>query len=69
MTNRRNISSVEERAFLVGTAVGGVTPLVFQDAATIATEGLNTQAFGTPTSSSTSLARERQVQLSVRLEF
>jgi hypothetical protein len=69
VTNRRNISSVEERAFLVGTTVGGVTPLVFQDAATIATEGLNTQAFGSPTASSTSLARERQIQLSLHVEF
>jgi hypothetical protein len=69
LTNRMNLSSVEERAFLVGTASGGVTPLVFQDAATIAAEGLTTQAFGTPTAASSSLARERQVQLSLRVEF
>jgi hypothetical protein len=67
--NHRNVSSVEQRAFLVGTAVGGVTPLVFQSAAEIATEGLNTQAFGTSTAAATSLARERQVQFGARLEF
>ncbi len=69
LTNRRNISSVEERAFLVGTASGGATPLVFQDAAAIAAEGLNTQPFGTVTSAGTSLARERQIQLSLHLNF
>jgi hypothetical protein len=69
LTNRTNLSSVEERAFLVGTASGGVTPLVFQDAATIAAEGLTTQAFGAPTAANSSLARERQVQLSLRIEF
>jgi hypothetical protein len=67
--NHRNVSSVEERAYLVGASVGGVTPLVFQNAAAIAAEGLNVQPFGTPTSAATSLARERQIQLSVRLEF
>ncbi len=69
LTNRRNISSVQERAFLVGTATGGVTPLLFQDASAIASEGLNTQPFGTATSASTSLARERQIQLSLHLNF
>ena len=69
LTNRLNLSSVEERAFLVGTPVSGVTPLVFQSAAAIAAEGLNTQAFGTPTSASASLARERQLQLTLRLDF
>jgi hypothetical protein len=69
LLNHRNVSSVEQRAFLVGTATGGVTPLVFQSAAEIAAEGLNTQAFGTQTATGTSLARERQVQFGVRVEF
>jgi hypothetical protein len=72
LTNRRNLSSVEQRAFLVGVpgaTTVGVTPLIYQDAAAIATEGLNTPAFGTPTAASTSLLRARQIQLSLRLEF
>ena len=69
LLNRLNISSVTQRAFLVGTAVSGVTPLVFQNAAAIATEGLNTQPFGTPTAGSSSLARERQIQLGVQVWF
>ncbi len=67
--NHQNISSVAQRAYLVGTAAGGVTPLVFQNAAAIAAEGLTTQPFGTPTAASTSLSRERQIQLSVRVQF
>jgi hypothetical protein len=67
--NHRNVSSVNQRAYLVGTAIGGITPLVFQSAAAIAAEGLNTQPFGALTSASTSLARERQLQFSLRLEF
>jgi hypothetical protein len=58
-----------QRAFLVGTAVNGVTPLVFQDAATVAAEGLNVQPFGTFTSASTGWSGERRVQLGLRLEF
>ena len=46
VTNHVNYSGVTQRAFLVGTAVNGVTPLVFQDAAAVATEGLNVQPFG-----------------------
>jgi hypothetical protein len=69
LLNHRNISSVTQRAYLVGTPVAGVTPLVFQSAAAIAAEGLNTQAFGTPTSASTSVARERQIQVGFRVEF
>jgi hypothetical protein len=69
VTNRVNYSGITQRAFLVGTAVNGVTPLVFQDAATVAAEGLNVQPFGTFTAASTSQTRERQVQLGVRLEF
>jgi hypothetical protein len=75
--NAENISSVETRAFQLGTAntIGnstatGPTPLVFQDAAAIATEGLTTEVpFGTPSSSTTGTSRERQIELGVRLQF
>jgi hypothetical protein len=69
LLNHRNVSSVDQRAYLVGTAVNGVTPLVFQNAAAIAAEGLNTPPFGTPTAAATSLARARQIQFSVRFAF
>lgn len=69
LLNHQNISSVTQRAYLVGTPVSGTTPLVFQSAAAIAAEGLNTQPFGTPTAASTALSRERQIQLSLRLRF
>ena len=75
--NAENISSVETRAFQLGTpnTIGnstatGPTPLVFQDAAAIATEGLTTEVpFGTPSSSTTGTSRERQIELGVRLQF
>ena len=69
VANRVNYSGIMQRAFLVGTASGGVTPLVFQDAATVAAEGLNVRPFGTFTGASTSQARERRVQLGLRVEF
>ncbi len=69
VTNHVNYSGVTQRAFLAGTAVNGVTPLVFQDAATVATEGLNVQPFGAYTAAGTNQARERQVQMGLRLEF
>ncbi len=69
VANRVNYSGVTQRAFLVGTAVNGVTPLVFQDAAAVATEGLNVLPFGVNTAAGTSHARERQVQMGLRLEF
>jgi hypothetical protein len=69
LTNRVNYSAVMQRAFLVGTAANGVTPLVFQDAATVAAEGLNVRPFGTFTGAATGQAQERQVQLGVRVEF
>ena len=69
LLNHQNVTSVTQRAYLVGTPVAGVTPLVFQSAAEIAAEGLNTKAFGVPTATGTSLARERQVQLGLRLLF
>jgi hypothetical protein len=75
--NAQNVSSVETRAFQLGTAktIGnsnatGPTPLVFQDAAAIAIEGLTTEVpFGTPNSSTTGTSRERQVELGMRLQF
>jgi len=71
LLNERNLSRVETRAFLLGTPLvaGGSTPLVFQDAATIAGEELTTPAFGAPTSSTTGVSRERQMELGVRVEF
>ena len=67
--NHRNVSSVTQRAYFIGTAVSGVTPLVFQSAAAIAAEGLNTQPFATSTAASTSLTQQRQIQFSLRLQF
>jgi hypothetical protein len=75
--NAENISRVETRAFLLGTpnTIGnatatGPTPLVFQDAAEIATEGLTTaMPFGTPSSSTSGNSKERQIELGVRLQF
>lgn len=69
VVNRVNYSSVSQRAFLVGTAVNGVTPLIFQDAATVAAEGLKVSAFGAPTAAATEQVRERQVQFGLRMEF
>jgi hypothetical protein len=75
--NAENISHVETRAFLLGTpnTIGnstatGPTPLVFQDAAEISTEGLTTaMPFGTPSSSTSGNSKERQIELGVRLQF
>lgn len=67
--NHRNISSVSQRAFLVGKSVGGVTPLIFQDAATVAAEGVNTLPFRTATAAGTRVSQERRIQLSLRAEF
>ncbi len=69
LTNRVNYSAVTERAFLVGAPVNGITPLIFQDAAAIASEGLNTRPFGAFTSSSAQGAKERQLQFGLRLDF
>jgi len=75
LLNQRNLSRVETRAFLLGTPVvmpdgdAGPTPLVFQDAATIAGEGLTTAAFGAPTSSTNGVSREREMEFGMRLEF
>lgn len=67
--NRVNYTGVQQRAFLAGDEAAGVTPLVFQDAATVAAEGLNVRPFGAYTEAGTSNARERQLQLGLRLEF
>jgi hypothetical protein len=76
LTNRLNYSGITQRAFLVGAAVplSGttgpvVTPLVFQDSETVATEGLNVLPFGAYTAAGTSQTHERQIQLGLRLEF
>jgi Carboxypeptidase regulatory-like domain/TonB dependent receptor-like, beta-barrel len=69
LTNHLNYSAIMQRAFLVGTETNGVTPLIFQNAATVATEGLNVRPFGTFTAASTGQSPERQVQLGVRVEF
>jgi len=67
--NHVNYSDVQQRAFLVGDAVGGVVPLVFQDAATIRAEGLTTRPFGQRTAAATAVSRERQIQFSMRVEW
>ena len=71
LLNTRSLSRVETRAFLVGSpaTAGAPTPLIFQDAATVAAEGITTAPFGTPTSSTAGLSRERQIQFGLRLEF
>ena len=71
LLNTVSLSRVETRAFLMGTAgsVGGMTPLLFQDAAAVASEGVATPAFGTPLSSTTGLSKERTVEVGVRVSF
>jgi hypothetical protein len=76
LTNHLNYSAITQRAFLVGPPVPlsgttgpEVTPLVFQDDATVASEGLNVLTFGAFTAAATSQTHERQIQLTLRLEF
>jgi len=75
LLNQRNLTRVETRAFLPGTPStlpdddAGPTPLVFQNASALATEGLTTPAFGQPTSSTSGVSRERQMEAGIRLEF
>ncbi len=71
LANVRNVTRVETRGFLVGTPAspGQPTPLIFQDAATVASEGLATPAFGTPLSSTGGLSRERRLEAGLRLTF
>jgi hypothetical protein len=70
LANHVSYTGVQQRAFLVGVpAANGVTPLIFQDAATVAAEGLNVPSFGTYTASAANNSRERQIQLSLRMQF
>jgi hypothetical protein len=69
LTNRVNYSAIMQRAYLVGTEANGVTPLIFQNATTVAAEGLNVRPFGTFTAASTGQSPERQIQLGLRVEF
>jgi len=72
LTNTQSLTRVQTRAFLLGTPAtpGAPTPLIFQDAATVAAEGLlSTPAFGAPESSTNGAGRERQVELGARLRF
>jgi len=69
LPNHVNYTSTTTRAYQPEAAVSGITPLVFQDAATVASEGLNEQPFGAFTAASTANSRERQVQLGLKLEF
>ncbi|MBS1816144.1 MAG: TonB-dependent receptor [Acidobacteria bacterium] len=67
--NGSNATRVQQRAFLVGDKSAGVTPLIYQDAAAVAAEGLTTQPFGTRNGSGTLLARQREFQFGVRVEW
>ena len=69
LTNHVNYSSTTERAFLVGAAANGVTPLTFQDATTVAAEGLSARPFAAYTASSAQQSRERQLQFGLNLSF
>jgi hypothetical protein len=69
LPNHVNYSSITTRAYLEGKAANGITPLFFQDAATVAAEGLNVQPFGTYTAASTGNSRERQIQVGLKLQF
>ena len=69
LANHVNLSGVTQRAYLVGDPVSGITPLVFQNAANIAAEGVNTRPFGTYTDSGTSETRARALLFGLRLEF
>lgn len=71
LLNTESYSRVQTRAFLVGTPPGAglPTPLIFQDAAAVASEGITAQPFGAPTSSTAGASRERQLQIGLRLGF
>ena len=69
LLNHVNYSGINQRAFLVGATSNGVTQLIYQDAAAVLSEGLNTQPFGTYTAASTDNGRERQIQVGMRVEF
>ncbi|MEK6397133.1 MAG: TonB-dependent receptor, partial [Terriglobus sp.] len=68
--NHVNVTTVEQQAFLIGTAdTNGTIPLTYQDAPTLATEGLSSKPFGTPTQSANSPTRERRLQAGLRLQW
>ena len=67
--NHQVISSINQRAYLVGKPGNGSIPLVFQSASEIAVEGLNTVAFGAPTATGTGQSRERQLGLRMQITF
>lgn len=70
LANHVSYTGVQQRAFLVGVpAANGVTPLIYQDAETIAEEGLNVRPFGVYTASAANNTRERQVQIGLRMDF
>lgn len=69
LINHVNYTATTERAFLVGAPANGATPLIYQDAAAIASEGLNSRPFGTLTSSSAQSSKERHLQLGLRVDF
>jgi hypothetical protein len=72
LLNTQTIAGVQTRAFLLGTpaTAGGPTPLIFQDAAAIASEGLTTTLpFGTPRSSTAGFSHERQLEVGLRVRF
>jgi hypothetical protein len=69
LPNHVNYTSTTTRAYQEGVTAAGVTPLIFQDAATVAAEGLNEQPFGAFTASSTGSSREREMQFGLRLQF
>lgn len=70
LANHVSYTGVQQRAFLVGVpAANGVTPLIYQDAETIAQEGLNVRPFGVYTASAANDTRERQIQIGLRMDF
>lgn len=70
LLNHVNVTTVEQRAFLVGSAgVDGVVPLAFQDAATITAEGVTSKPFGMASQSANSPTRERRLQAGLRFEW
>ncbi|MEZ2347526.1 TonB-dependent receptor domain-containing protein [Terriglobus sp. RCC_193] len=70
LLNHVNVTTVEQRAFLVGSAgTDGVVPFMFQDATTIAAEGLTGKPFGMASQSANSPTRERRLQAGLRLEW
>ena len=67
--NHTNGFSVSTVAYRVGTPVNGVTPLVFQNAASVLTESSPNLPFGEYTAARSSFYHQRQVQIAFRLEF